>query len=201
MSYVGIYSSEDEKIAGTKGGSSQCFGIFIEEIDVGNEYFTNEASYQGKSYPLGVLRELVNPMGAEVRSTYCKDYVAGMPVLTKNAQGEGHAFYLAAQPDRELLLDIYKEICDLAGVEANIPDALPYGVTVSKREGVDGQSDIYFLQNFNRQPVEMMLSNPYKNIVTGEILNGTIMLDTYQCLIMEKEQSHEYHNRNLKSLY
>ncbi len=31
MSFVGIYSSEDEKLAGTKGGSSQCFGIFIEE--------------------------------------------------------------------------------------------------------------------------------------------------------------------------
>lgn len=163
------------------------FGIFIEEIDVGNEYFTNEASYQGKNYPLGVLRELVNPMGAEVRSTYCKDYVAGMPVLTKNAYGEGHAFYLAAQPNRELLLDIYKEVCDLAGVEANIPDALPYGVTVSKREGRNGKNDIYFLQNFNRQPVEMTLSDKYRNIVTGESVNGLIILSTYECLILEKQ--------------
>lgn len=64
---------------------------------------------------------------------------------------------------------------------------LPYGVTASKREGMNGKKDIYFLQNFNRQPVEMILNDKYRNIVTGESLNGTIMLDAYQCLIMEKE--------------
>ena len=31
MNYIGLYSSEDEKFAGTRGGSSQCFGIFIED--------------------------------------------------------------------------------------------------------------------------------------------------------------------------
>lgn len=31
MRYIGLYSSEDEKFAGTRGGSSQCFGIFIED--------------------------------------------------------------------------------------------------------------------------------------------------------------------------
>lgn len=31
MAFLGIYSSEDENIAGSKGGSSQCFGIFIED--------------------------------------------------------------------------------------------------------------------------------------------------------------------------
>lgn len=28
---IGIYSSEDEKFAGSRGGSSQCFGVFIED--------------------------------------------------------------------------------------------------------------------------------------------------------------------------
>ena len=31
MYFVGIYSSEDEALAGTQGGSSQCFGIFVED--------------------------------------------------------------------------------------------------------------------------------------------------------------------------
>lgn len=31
MHLVGIYSSEDESMAGTRGGSSQCFGIFVED--------------------------------------------------------------------------------------------------------------------------------------------------------------------------
>ena len=31
MFLVGLYSSEDPKLAGTKGGSSQCFGLFVED--------------------------------------------------------------------------------------------------------------------------------------------------------------------------
>lgn len=31
MFIVGIYSSEDEILAGTRGGSSQCFGVFVED--------------------------------------------------------------------------------------------------------------------------------------------------------------------------
>lgn len=53
MFIVGIYSSEDEKEAGTRGGSSQCFGIFIEDdLDKYREYLnpgddlTNVAFYE-----------------------------------------------------------------------------------------------------------------------------------------------------------
>ena len=31
MYFVGIYSSDDEAFAGTQGGSSQCFGVFVED--------------------------------------------------------------------------------------------------------------------------------------------------------------------------
>lgn len=31
MFIVGIYSSEDKRLAGTRGGSSQCFGVFVED--------------------------------------------------------------------------------------------------------------------------------------------------------------------------
>lgn len=31
MYIVGIYGSEDEKVSGTRGGSSQCFGVFVED--------------------------------------------------------------------------------------------------------------------------------------------------------------------------
>lgn len=31
MHFIGIYSSEDEAMAGTRGGSSQCFGVFVED--------------------------------------------------------------------------------------------------------------------------------------------------------------------------
>lgn len=69
MYYVGIYSSTDEKVAGTKGGSSQCFGIFVEDelykyqeylnptddlTDV-NFYEINEAINKGLAYQHGEM--------------------------------------------------------------------------------------------------------------------------------------------------
>ena len=45
MFIVGIYSSEDTNLAGTRGGSSQCFGVFVEdEINKYQEYLTQNSS-------------------------------------------------------------------------------------------------------------------------------------------------------------
>lgn len=64
MHIVGIYSSKDKNIAGTKGGSSQCFGIFIEDelekykkqldpkddLEMPDFYEVNEAIESGLAY-------------------------------------------------------------------------------------------------------------------------------------------------------
>lgn len=64
MHIVGIYSSKDKNIAGTKGGSSQCFGIFIEDelekykkqldpkddLEMPDFYEVNEAIEKGLAY-------------------------------------------------------------------------------------------------------------------------------------------------------
>lgn len=61
MHFVGIYSSEDEKFAGTRGGSSQCFGIFIEdEIGKYVKYLENS-------------EELTNVRFYEVKNTIYKE--------------------------------------------------------------------------------------------------------------------------------
>lgn len=47
MYIVGIYSSEDEIYAGTRGGSSQCFGVFVED-DM--KKFTNVLKAQSENF-------------------------------------------------------------------------------------------------------------------------------------------------------
>lgn len=160
-------------------------GLSVDEIDVGNEYFPNSISYQGKEYPVEALREVVSLKGAKALAEYCQDYNAGTPAVTVNQYGAGTVYYLAAQPTQEFLKEFCKEVCKAADVQTNILDALPYGVTVSKRCGSDEKKDIYFLQNFNRAPVQMQLSDTYRDLVTGEEVTGEITLGTYQCLIME----------------
>ena len=84
---------------------------------------------------------------------------------------------------KEFLGDVIEE----ANVEANLTETLPYGVTVSKRSGKEQKDDVYFLQNFNRHPVKMVLNECNTNLITDEILTGSIKLQTYQCIVMQKK--------------
>ena len=56
-----------------------------------------------------------------------------------------------------------------------------------KRSGKEQKDDVYFLQNFNRHPVKMVLNECYTNLITDEILTGSIKLQTYQCIVMQKK--------------
>ena len=56
-----------------------------------------------------------------------------------------------------------------------------------KRSGKEQKDDVYFLQNFNRHPVKMVLNECYTNLITDEILTGSIILQTYQCIVMQKK--------------
>ena len=71
MHLIGIYSSEDESMAGTRGGSSQCFGVFVEDYmekyqDCLNPtddltdvkfYEVNDAISKGLAYQQGEMLE------------------------------------------------------------------------------------------------------------------------------------------------
>lgn len=165
----------------------QVLGLTVNEIDVGNDYFQNSFQYRGKEYAAGILREAVTLKTAAPLGVYLKDYIAKTPAITENSYGNGKAFYLAVQPEMEFLRDFLKAVAEEANVEPNIPDALPYGVTVSKRSGIDRSSDVYFLQNFNRTQVKMHISDVYCDLVTGDLVTGDVLLHAYQCIIMEKQ--------------
>ena len=80
--------------------------------------------------------------------------------------GKGKAYYVAVQPDLEFFERIFWAIYWEANVEANLTETLPYGVTVSKKSGKEQKDDVYFLQNFNRHPVKMVLNECYTNLIT-----------------------------------
>ena len=124
---------------------------------------------------------------AKPLGTYLQDYNVNTPAITENAYGKGKAYYVAVQPDLEFLKEFLGDVIEEANVEANLTETLPYGVTVSKRSGKEQKDDVYFLQNFNRHPVKMVLNECYTNLITDEILTGSIKLQTYQCIVMKKK--------------
>lgn len=162
-------------------------GLSVNEIDIGNEYFPNSFQYKKDQYVAGVLREVVTLKTAKVLGNYLRDYNANTPAITENEYGKGKAYYLAVQPDLDFLRVFLSDLIADTKIEANLSEILPYGVTVSKRSGNDKKADVYFLQNFNRNPIKMHLSGKYRNLITDEIITGDINLQTYQCIVMIKE--------------
>ncbi len=80
MHFVGIYSSEDEKFAGTRGGSSQCFGIFIED-----------EIYKYEEY-LNASEELTNLKFYEVNDAMSKGLTYQQPEMLKKAMAMFEAY-------------------------------------------------------------------------------------------------------------
>jgi beta-galactosidase len=105
--------------------------------------------------------EIVRVDGAEIRSTFVGGMLDGLPAITRNAAGEGVAWYVATAP--EDLAAVLDEVLASAGVAPEVPD-LPHGVEAVRR------GDRLFLLNWNTHDVE----------VAGESLapyGGTILRD------------------------
>ncbi len=160
-------------------------GIRPEEIDAPSEFFKNQVAYNGKSYEVNGLCGLVHAETAKVLATYEKDFYAGYPVFTENQYGEGTAYYIASQNELACLDAMYEVVLAKANVACDFKADLPKGVTVSKRVSESGD-EIWFLQNYNKENVSVKLNEAYRNIETLEVLEGTIDMKTFACIMLEK---------------
>ena len=163
-------------------GMTQVFGLRAEEIDALHDTQSNSMGYQGQTYRLTELCELVHAEGAEVLAVYDGDFYAGRPALTRNRFGQGAAYYIAARPEAAFLRALYAELADALALRPDIAAALPYGVTVSKRAG-GADRVFWFIQNFTHSPASVSLCKPLTNAETKESVTevslpayGTVLL-------------------------
>ncbi len=175
-------------------------GIRTEEIDVSPAYVHNQISWQGKDYAIRELCALVHAETAEVLGVYEKDFYAGYPALTKNNYGEGEAYFIASENDDAFLLDFLGYLAERTGSGSSlrVNGELPYGVTVNERRPVESSASgevasaetekgsLWFVQNFNSGSATMDFAERYRDIETGEIIEGKKELTGYQCLILEQ---------------
>ena len=133
-----------------------------------------------KSYTCTNLCDLVKLSTAEALMTYADDFYAGMPALTRNTFGKGQAYYVCADFEQSFYDELYRKIVKEAGIERVIKH-IPEGVEVSTRKAAD--TEYIFIQNFNRQPVEMNLPVFEYSIFMGEY-DGTI--GAYGTVVLKK---------------
>jgi beta-galactosidase len=137
---------------GFPGPLRKTLGIRCEEVDALYPEDRNCLNWNGKSYEVRDLCELIHAEGAQVLGTYGSDFYAGQPALTVNSFGKGKAYFIAARTGADFLDVFYRKLTDESGIKRALTSELPKGVTAQIRS--DGATDYIFLMNFTPSPAQ-----------------------------------------------
>ena len=180
--WAGIVDETDRcYLGGTPHGLLDVIGLRSTEIDGLYDGETNQcipntqaAFATQKSYECRNLCELVVTTTAEPLMTYGEDFYAGTPVVTKNAYGDGVAYYIGADVEQQCYDDCYKMVAEDAGVKSPIDGIIPEGVEVTTR--VKGDTEYVIAQNFTTEDQDINLGEGV--LILGESHSKISKYDT-----------------------
>lgn len=178
---------------GFPGPLRQVLGIRSEEIDVLYDDETvavrpSDLSGFSNTWQARIFCDLIHAEGAEVMATYCAEFYAGCPALTRNRHGKGSAWYVAFRGDDQFLADLTDRLIADAGLQPALASALPTGVTAQMRTG--GKRKFVFLLNFTGREQAIDLGNKkWHDLITDRSLGKTTVLEQYGVMILEQKQA------------
>ncbi|NOU89586.1 beta-galactosidase [Paenibacillus sp. LMG 31460] len=186
--FSGIVNENDiVSLGGYPGELREVLGIWAEEIDAlfpdqSNQIVLTEpwGALSGE-YKCGLLCDLIHSEGAEIKAVYGSDFYQGMPALTVNKFGAGHAWYVATSPEPSFLQGFLANLCKEKGITAPIPP-VP-GVEISQRTN---ENETYlFILNHNDQPVNVDLGTLNgTDLIAGQPVTNTVTLSAKGTLIL-----------------
>lgn len=124
----------------------------------------------GRTYTCKYLCDLVELRGAEAVMTYGDDFYAGYPALTVNAYGDGQAWYVAADAEKEFQVEFLRRIAEKAGISCGVEGEIPEGLEITTRE--NSEATYYIYQNWGSQTVEIPLPKGEIQTLYGETEKG-----------------------------
>ena len=159
-------------LGGTPYGLMDVFGLRSTEIDgLDDGEYNHGVSTENtiwnpsKTYACEHLCDLVHVTTATPILVYNEDFYKGYPALTANSFGKGNAYYICADFEQQF----YDDFCEYLVKKHNVPvefSNIPKGIQVNTRETED---DVYvFIQNFNKEAVEMNLPLDNYSVLYGE---------------------------------
>ena len=159
-------------LGGYPGKLRDILGIWVEEIDCLPPGASNRFSFNGQTHQATLLCDLLHSEGAQVLTTYEEDFYAGMPVLTRNDFGKGHAYYMATRPDSEFYQTLVALLCREKGVAPVISNA--QGLEATLR--TNGEKDFLFLLNHQKEAGRVEADRDYRDLLTDERLRKGDMI-------------------------
>ena len=149
-------------LGGTPSGLMDVAGLRSTEIDGLYDQDKNtlcpvSEEPDGRKYECRHLCQLVKTTTAKPLYVYGEDFYAGTPAATVNSFGEGSCYYICADEEQAFYDDLYRSICQEAGVKGPIREDLPEGIEVTTRH--TDEAEYIFIQNFNAVPVRFPLQD------------------------------------------
>jgi len=129
--------------------------------------------------------ESLEPDSAEVAGKYADTFRAGEAVATRNAYGEGAAYYLGCGLDGPSLAAFLSGVARGAGVH-RAPFSLPGGVEAITRE-FDGKP-LYCVFNFRNTGIMIDGEGEFRDILTGEAFAAAIPFPTKGFRFLQRER-------------
>lgn len=123
-----------------------------------------------RTYTCKYLCDLVELRGAEAVMTYGDDFYAGYPALTVNAYGDGQAWYVAADAEKEFQVEFLRRIAEKAGISCGVEGEIPEGLEITTRE--NSEATYYIYQNWGSQTVKIPLPKGEIQTLYGETEKG-----------------------------
>lgn len=168
-------------------GLDDVFGIRVAEVDpvyAGTEAFVKlELDGTSAVGPNRYWTEALEPRGAEVIGRYADSFRSGQPVVTRHRHGQGIAFYMGTALEREALQALLASFATEAGVQAGPwKSTAKLEIVKRKRNG----KDIYCAFNFQTVPASVPLPGSFMDLITGERLSGSAMLEAKSYGIWEE---------------
>jgi beta-galactosidase len=93
--------------------------------------------------------------------------------VTRNAFGEGAAYYLGTRPESRYVELLLQTMCERAGVRPILK--VPPGVDAVRRRTED--ASVLFLLNHNDEAVEVRLLVPARDLLTDKEHDAMLVLD------------------------
>ena len=172
-------------LTGFPGPLRKVLGVWAEECDGLWDHETNGFVTPNREvYSCRDMCDVIHAETAKVEATYESDFYAGMPAVTVNDFGSGHAWYIASRPEQAYLDMFYDKLVSQTGMTRLIEN-LPAGVQVTAREGENGK--YLFVMNYTRHVVRVYLPAGV-NALTGEPVGGNTGLDVNGVIIVKVEE-------------
>ena len=185
--FSGVVDERDHvRLGGYPAPFQKLLGMHVEEFAPYSTSQTNEIhTLDGQRFSCTQWSDVIRLHGAESLATYLHDYYAETPAITRHQYGQGIGFYLGTMLDDEGLSWLLERV----SAEAKLPvsPAAPIGVELIRRS--DEAHSWLFALNYSDQSVEIALDRSGREIVSGKMVDQSIVLGPTSVAIVQSALS------------